>query len=58
MQYITLYRRDFVNHSDDGESMFNEVLRDLKLDSVPGSDINNIDEIQITVDSYVYSNED
>ena len=55
MNTITLYRRDFRPHADDGESMFNDVLRDLGLDKVPGTTIEDIEEIELTVDSFVAS---
>ena len=29
MKYFTLYRRDFKDDADDGESMFNSVLLDM-----------------------------
>ena len=49
MKGITLYRRDFVNHSDNGESMFNDVLSSLKISA---DDWDDIDEIDIFVDSF------
>ena len=45
MKSFTLYRRDFKDHADDGESMFNVVLRDMGFTD----DIDEIDTCEVCV---------
>ena len=49
MKTITIYRRDFKNHADDGESLFDIVLEQL---SIPKDKWENIEEVDLTVSDF------